>query len=245
MKSKGKTELVAAYIGALGMSAIRVMVGKSGVAPSRIEIQPTTEPVQRDEPDVTFETFWFAKAQHAELVIMNCRDDLRTLGAEGADGWVQLSAATLRDYVVNVAAGLGARWRTTAEIGASAEGAIDELERHVEALNKSGGLGPLNARYKAYRLAMQKTGEAAINYSAYLQVFKVRVVALVGKNVAAGAGRYDGFAMIVPSLVLDMDRAVRELPALRNTMRPRADRLSDAPLHHTRNDVHRVRRLKA
>jgi hypothetical protein len=242
MKTKPKTELMLSYVGALGLSAIKVMVGKTGESLSLLVLEAEPALTEQGGPEA-FETLWFAKANHAELVMMNCLDDLGAVGAE-RDGIIDLPASTVRDYVVNIAAGLGAEWRTTAQIVESAGEAIEEIEKNVEALNKSGALRPLNARYKAYRFAMMAAGEAAINYSAYLQVFKLRVAKLIGQNVAIGAGRYQGFSEIIPSLVVEMDGAVRGLPALRNTMAPRAEKLSDTPSGMTTRRSNKMRMLK-
>lgn len=244
LKSKAKLELQLTYIDALGLSAIKVVIGKKAETPSRLVLEIEPDLVERDGPEVMFWTFWFAKAQHAELVIMNCLDDLRVVGAEH-DGIIDLSARTVRDYVVNVAGGLGAGWRTTAQIVESAEEAIDEVEKNVEALNKSGALRPLNARYKAYRFAMMAAGHPAINYSAYLQVFKLRVAKLIGQNDVSGAGRYEGFSAIIPSLVVEMDGAVRDLPTLRNTAAPRAEKFGDVPSGMMMRRSSRARMLKA
>lgn len=237
--SKAKSELVAAYIGALGLSAIRVL-GERGQC--WIELEPEALPEVAD--DTSIERFWFAKAQHAELVLMNCSDDFRNMGAIGTDGGLDLSITVVRDHVVNVASGLGAEWRTTAEVFKNAEEVAGEIEKNVEALNKTGALRPLNARYKAYRFAMMGSGKSAINYSAYLQFFKLRVAKLIGQNVAAGVGRYEGFSAIIPSLVVEMDGAVHSLPKLRNTTRPRVEKFGDTLSGMTSRRSNKMRMLK-
>lgn len=201
MNSKRKTELCLAYIGVLGLSAIKVMAGKSAEMPSRLLLETDPDLVEKDGADVMFETFWFSKAHHAELVLTNCCEDLRALGADRPDGWFDLPAATVRDSVVNAAAGLGAGWRTTAQITESANETVGEVERHVAALNTSGGLASFNSAYKSYRLAMQETGEPAMNYAAYLHGFKLKMVRRIGENVAAGVDKFAGLASVVPGSV--------------------------------------------
>lgn len=228
-----------AYVGALGLSAIRVLIEKDCENPCWLRLD--LEAGGAHEPAlVTFDSLLFSKASHAELVHAGT---LAVIGA-AANGEVSIPAAELRDAVVNAAGSIGAPWRSMAETMASADETIEEVEKNVEALNKSGALRPLNARYKAYRFAMMAAGEVAINYSAYLQFFKLRVVKLIGQNIAVGAGRYQGFSEIIPSLVVEMDGAVRDLPMLQNTERRRAEKLSDIPSGMTTKRSNRMRMLK-
>lgn len=192
MKSKAKSQLIAAYIGALGLSAIRL----SGDNPTRIEVETAPDPLAADVGVM----LWFVKAGHAELVMSSCQNAVHADHGR-PDGWIDLSAAEVRERLLDIATSLGASWRSTAEVLATAGAAVDELERHVEALNKSGGLAPINAGYKSYRLSMQSTGEPAVNYSAYLQGFKLKMISRIAENVAAGIDKFAGLASVVPGTV--------------------------------------------
>gem|GEM_PF-4837469 len=88
-----RDDLVKSYVAALDACTVVILAGPgcmSGVCRG-------PSPGQ-----IPFETLWFAKAQHAELVLAQC-----------PDGWVDLPPAALRDQVVNAAAALGARFQTS------------------------------------------------------------------------------------------------------------------------------------
>jgi hypothetical protein len=192
--SKAKAELMLAYVGGLGLTAIKVLVGNAGETPCWLQIQAEPDLIESDGPLVTFDTLWFSKASHAELVYQQC---LAVLDVE-QDVAINLCAAEVRDTVVNEAGNLGAAWRLTQEIVATAETAVDEVERHIVALNASGGLSSLNAGYKRYRLAMQATGVAATTYSTYLLGFKIKMAKRIAENVASGADKFAGLSSIFP-----------------------------------------------
>lgn len=202
MKSKGKTQLVAAYIGALGLSAIRIMTGKKADNPSWIRLDLEATLPAADGPLLEFDALLFTKASHAELVFAQV---LTVLGSE-RDATIQLPAVKLCDAVVNEAGILGAPWRSMPEVVANAEAAVAEIERHIEALNSSGGMREMNAGYRSYRLAMQSTGEAAMNYGTYLQGFKLKMIARIGGNVAAGVDKFAGLGSVVPGSVFCQGR---------------------------------------
>lgn len=238
--SKAKTELVVTYIDALSPSWIKVMMAKSGEPSGYLQAGRGAD-VETDHPTLAmFDTLWFAKQAHADLVYEQC---LTVLGAD-PESAIPLRGSEVRDCLVNVSGNLGAVWQTTQEVVRKAELEVDGIERQVEALNKSGGLRPLNAKYKAYRIAMMNTGEAAVNYSAYLQFFKIKVAHLVGQNVAAGADKYAGIAKIAPSLISNMDEAVRALPVFKNTAAPRRDRFDVIPQNSVRRNRGEMRMLK-
>jgi hypothetical protein len=178
---KARTELMLAYVGGLGLSAIRVWTDKTGETPCWLTCETEPAVVEADGPRVMFDTLWFSKASHAELVLAAC-----------PQGRIDLSASEVRDQLTGIAASLGAEWRSTAQIIESAEKAVEEIEQHVKALNASGGLAPLNAGYKKYRLAMQATGEPAMNYAAHLLSFKLKMAKLIAENVAAGVDKFAG-----------------------------------------------------
>jgi hypothetical protein len=191
---KARTELVLAYVSGLGLSAVRVMVEKTGETPCWLTCETEPDLVEADGPRVTFDMLWFSKASHADLVY---QQSLTTLDVE-PDIQIALPAAEVRDTVVSLAAGLGAEWQTTAQTIESAEKAVEEIERHVAALNASGGLSTLNSGYKKYRMAMQATGVAATNYSTYLLSFKLKMAKRIAENVAAGFDKFTGLSSVFP-----------------------------------------------
>ncbi len=93
--------LVKAYMGALQARAVLVLAAPGGLS---AKVSPDPDPQLE-----LFDALWFAKPQHAELVLSQC-----------PEGVVECSAARLRDEVINIAAALGASWLTTAELEASA-----------------------------------------------------------------------------------------------------------------------------
>jgi hypothetical protein len=68
-----------------------------------------------------------------------------------------------------------------AELRAEAEQAVAEAVAKIEALRLNGDFKQLNAKYKAYRLAMMERGQAAIPYSVFLE----RRAATIVRQVAA------------------------------------------------------------
>jgi hypothetical protein len=158
-----RCDLVKAYIEALGLCPVMVLSG-SNVA--KIATGP--------EPDFdVFDTLWFGKPQHAELVLMH-------LPKRSGPG-----AAALLESVVNTAAILGAKWQTGAEIEAQASNAVEEIVARVEGWRLSGGLAKVNAAYKIYRQNQIAKGEAAITYTAHIEAFTRSLVVLAAQNSIA------------------------------------------------------------
>jgi hypothetical protein len=129
-----------------------------------------------------FDAFWFAKPAHAELVLIGVQNDIHDAGAAHSDGWIDLSARKVRDLVINVAAALGARWRTAAELRTDASKAVEEIIMSVEASRQSGGLAKVNTSYKIYRQQQIAKGEKAIPYSAHLAAFTRSLIILAAQN---------------------------------------------------------------
>lgn len=194
-KLRARDQLIWAYIETLRLSAIKVMVERPDAENCWLRLEPDADLIEKDGPRALFDTFWFSKAGHAEIVFHQC---VTIFSPEEQDVEVALPAQHMRDHVANQAALLGAPWRSTKEIVDAANEAVDEVEKQVAALNVSGGLGPFNSGYKSYRLAMQSTGEPALNYSAYLLRFKVSIVKKVAENVAAGIDKFAGLLSVVP-----------------------------------------------
>jgi hypothetical protein len=119
---------------------------------------------------------------HAELVLMNVRSDFEALGADRPQGWVDMPARAVRDHVVNVAAGLGASWRTATEVRADASHAVAEIIVQVEQQRRAGGLAQVNAQYKIYRQGQVARGEKAAPYSVHLTAFTRSLVVLAAQN---------------------------------------------------------------
>lgn len=239
-QASSRVELVVAFLEGLGPGWIGIMTPVDGTPAGQLVLGTGPDIEADHSPLAMFDTIWFSKKSHADLVFDQC---FTVLGAD-AGAPIPRPGAEIRDCIVNVSADLGASWQSTADVVASAGREVDLIERQIEALKAAGGLKQLNSGYKAYRLAMQGTGEAAINYGAYLHSFKVRVAALIGRNVAAGAGRYDGVSVMVASFDNGLRDAKRAQSRLKNVAYTPADQVHHVPLHHTRNDVHKQRRLK-
>lgn len=156
--------LVQAYIEALGLCPVVVLAGPDV---AKIALAP--------EADFeVFDTLWFAKHHHAELVLTQCPDDP-----------IHRPAGTVRDDVVNVAAMLGARWRTGAEVEALAANAVAEVIAEVERQRRNGGLAQVNRSYKIYRQQQAAKGAKAAPYSTHLMAFTLSLVKLAAQNSGA------------------------------------------------------------
>ncbi len=94
------------------------------------------------------------------------------------------------------AANLGAQWQSTQQVVATAEDAVEEIEKHVKALNEVGGLSNFNKAYKRYRHRCIATAMPAVPYSAHLHAFKLKIIKLVSKNVAVGADKFAGLSSV-------------------------------------------------
>jgi hypothetical protein len=170
-------DFVKAYIGAVGARSVVIRAGPTECC--------ATFSLSDDSNLDILDALWFSKAAHAELVVMNCHDDFLALGAERPDGVIGLSARAVRDHVINVAAGLGASWRTIAEMKADALIAVEEIIEHVEHQRRIGGLAKVNASYKIYRQAQTAKGEKAVPYASHLGAFTMSLVVLAAQNAKA------------------------------------------------------------
>jgi len=166
--------LVAAYMEALPAKALTIHAGPNG-RPSKIGFG-------FEKKLDLFDALWFAKAAHAELVLMNCRSDFGAIGAARPDNWIDLAACEVRDHIVNIATGLGASWRSGSELQADAARAVDEILASVEAQRRTGGLARVNAEYKFYRQQQTAKGAKAVPYSAHLAAFTRSLVVLAAVN---------------------------------------------------------------
>lgn len=160
-----RDDLLKAYTAALDACTLVILPGPNGM--SGVCLGPAA-----DETPV--ETLWFAKQQHAELVLAQC-----------PEGWVDITPAALRDEVVNAAATLGARFRTTMEIHIEASKVVAEIIEQVENRRQNGGLAKVNRDYKIYRQAQIARGQKAITYSDHLAAFTRSLVVLAAQNVNA------------------------------------------------------------
>jgi hypothetical protein len=158
--------LVKAYIGALDIQGVTILAGPGGLsAKVGMDIAPDLYP---------FDTLWFAKSQHAELVLAQC-----------PDGWTNIRPEELRDHVVNAAAVLGASFRTATEVEADAADAVAEIIAQVETMRQSGGLTKVNRDYKIYRQTQIARGQRAVSYTEHLDAFTRSLVVLAAQNSAA------------------------------------------------------------
>jgi hypothetical protein len=153
--------LVKAYVEALGLCPVMILAGPDV---AKISLAPEAE-------FEVFDTLWFAKRHHADLVLMQC-----------PDGPICRPASQVRDDVVNIAAMLGARWQTGAEVEALAANAVAEIIAKVEDMRTRGGLAQVNRSYKIYRQRQVAKGEKAVPYSAHLHCFTASLVRLAAQN---------------------------------------------------------------
>lgn len=159
-----KSDHVRAYVEALGLCPVMILAGS---AAAKIARAP-------DPKFEVFDTLWFAKLRHAELVLAHC-----------PDGLIDGPAGPLRDIVINAAAQLGARWQTAAEVETQASNAVAEIIMRVEGMRKSGGLAKVNATYKSYRKKQTAAGKKAITYSAHLEAFTLSLIRIAAQNSGA------------------------------------------------------------
>jgi hypothetical protein len=131
------------------------------------------------------DAIWFRKPHHAELVLMQCLGDLQIIGAVKPCGGIELSTITVRDYVIDTAALLGANWLTTDEMGQAVKAAVATIVDEVELARQTGGLAQVNAAYKVYRSSQLAKGEKASPYSVYLTEFTRSLVTLAARNANA------------------------------------------------------------
>lgn len=190
--SEERLYLVFAYMGALDLAAVKVMMDTPTCSIGFLKVEPQADLVEREGQ---FEAFWFAKATYAEMVA-------NFLEAEGvtADVPSDRTPAQLRDMVANACGQIGAKWQNAAEVCGSASVEVDEIERHVSALKQAGGLASFNAYYKRYRSLCMATALPAIPYSNYLFELKVKIVEKVARNTVAGIEKFSGITSIKLSL---------------------------------------------
>jgi hypothetical protein len=178
-----RDDQVKAYIGALEIRPLVILAAVGG-RPARIAAHPEKNLEQID-------ALYFAKPQHAELVLSHVLGDLDAVGVLHPHGWIDLPAREVRDTVANVAAYLGASFRSTAEVQRDAGAAVDRILASVEASRVSGGLTRVNAEYKAYRQRQMSMGQPAASYSKHLANFTRNVVLLAAQSANASRANSD------------------------------------------------------
>jgi len=165
-----RDQLVAAYIGSLDIRSVVIFAGPGG-EPGQIGGNPA--------PNLApFDTLWFAKSQHAELVLSRC-----------PVGLVERTGAALRDEIINIAALLGASWKTGAEIEADASYAVAQIVENVERARIRGELRKMNADYKLYRQQQILLGKKPIGYGEHLTNFTRKLVVLAATSANALCSR--------------------------------------------------------
>jgi len=158
-------DLIQAYINALPLRAILIYADKSGLS-AKAALEP--------DPLDLFDTLWFSKLDHAELVLSQC-----------PEGWVDLPPTALRDEVINAAAALGASFRTAAEIETEASKEVEEIIKRVEVMRLSGLLTKVNRDYKIYRQTQVARGLKAVPYQAHLDAFTLSLVKIAAESASA------------------------------------------------------------
>jgi hypothetical protein len=159
--------LVKAYLDALEARALLIHASPDG--------RSAKLSFNEDSKLNLFDALWFSKPAHAEFVLANCCQGYH-------EGWFDLPAREVRDRVINVAAVIGARWRSSAELQADASNAVAEIIEHVEHQRQIGGLCKVNASYKIYRQQQAAKGEKAMPYAAHLAAFTRSLVTLAAQN---------------------------------------------------------------
>ena len=124
---------------------------------------------------------WFWPT-HADLIVNECRSELRRDGLVSDGGWIDLEADALADRLYAVAARFGATWITTEDLMRDAEANVAFVLQMIDALNQSGGLKELNRSYKAYRQKSITAGRGAARYHVYLANFTTEIVRLAAIN---------------------------------------------------------------
>lgn len=177
-----REELAEAYVQALEIRPL-VILSVAGGQPSRIAFEPVKNLNILD-------ALYFAKPQHAELVLAHVLADLDAIGALRPQGWIDMPAREVRDTVADVAGYLGASFRSMAQVNRDAEKAIDRILANVEIARIKGELRKVNAEYKNYRQRALAAGEKPIAYSDHLGKFTRSLVLLAAQNAnAAGLRR--------------------------------------------------------
>jgi hypothetical protein len=164
--------LIDSYIAALPITPIAI-IGSPDRRLSKLGIMRTAE---------AFDALWFPKNHHAELVAMTCLADFETIGALRPDGFVDLHVNTVRDFVIDAAATLGASWRTDAEVRHDASFQVEKIIMHVEVGRRTGQLTEVNQSYKAQRLAAKDAGRKMCSYASHLAAFTRSLVMMAAQN---------------------------------------------------------------
>src|SRR5262245_18180713 len=119
-----RDELVGAYLGALEVRPVMILAPAGG-RPARIAAEP-------DARLELIDALYFAKPQHAELVLSRTLDDLKDVGALRAQGWIDMPARDVRNMVANVTGYLGASFQSETEVRRNAEITVDRIIARVE-----------------------------------------------------------------------------------------------------------------
>lgn len=175
-----KSELEAAYLEGLGATVI-ALIANPGIS---FEMAPWPG-AEHWRPAEIVAVYCFERASHAEMVMLS----LTTMPTDAEEAMRLLSQAV--DAV-------GAQWQSVEQIVEGAASVTAEIEMHVTAWNKSGGLSDFNAAYKMHRQRCLATSQIATSYSDFLHAFKLKIARVVGENIAAGRPKYDGVGRMQP-----------------------------------------------
>lgn len=176
------TAQISAYLEARKPHGIAViadqLLSRSNVVST--ELVPLTPPA--DSGPVTFDVLWFDTRTHADAVLAELRDTLKSLPLTSRDNWLLMPPLDLRDHLVRAASDVGADWHTTEDLRSRASDAVSEILAKIEAMRVSGGLSDLNSSYKNYRQSQLATGAKAKPYSAFLADFTMNMITLTAQH---------------------------------------------------------------
>lgn len=189
-KRTAHDEMVAAYLSGLGLSVISIsnQLDNSEIS---FEIAPWPGPPAKKHSN-RIAVFVFGRASHAELVISECIGDPYAISSpEAASLALQFAASSV-----------GAKWQSIEDVMLMAGPEVMNLDRRIEAWKKSGGLAPFNQGYKRYRQRCTLSLIPAVSYSTYYHWFKLKIMDLVGRNVASGKQKFAGINKLRSDVLL-------------------------------------------
>lgn len=160
--------LVRSYIAGLALVAFYVTT-----ANGRTRIRSGTDPgvtlksLHKADPDAGLVMIGWCTVAHAELLMMALHGEI-DIGTSGAAGAIARVAAAAKQ--------LGLVLRSESELRASAEKAVQHVDRVFREKLRAGELRDLNRRYRDERLARAAAGKPWLSYGLWLNNQKVALV---------------------------------------------------------------------
>jgi hypothetical protein len=172
----GHAGLVAAYREGLGLAAVAVISGSSGI---HIAAQ-SAEDCALAAAETVDQRWWCRRAADAERIATAAAARMRRCEAQAATESLQdESSETLASAcyaIVRAAKRLNIALQTEQEMIDEAAAVIARIDGEIERMQQRGELKSVNKSYQAYRIDASARGERVVRYADWMRDYKAGLV---------------------------------------------------------------------